>query len=119
MTFHPKNFWVLGLGITIFGFWVWVLGLGIKFFGFGYIYPTQTQNPKIFGCKCLDNCDSFFNYNYYYNYFNNVMLSIPSYSFFLLLIPTNLCMKHPRKKYRILTKKILADKALKIQCRLV
>ncbi len=27
----------------------------------------------------------------------NVMLPMPSYSFFLLLIPTNLCMKHPKK----------------------
>jgi hypothetical protein len=31
---HKKFFWVLGLGIKFFGFWVWVLGLGIKIFGF-------------------------------------------------------------------------------------
>ena len=29
----PKQYWVLGLGIKFFGFWVWVLGLGIKIFG--------------------------------------------------------------------------------------
>jgi len=28
---------------------------------------------------------------------HNVMLPIPSYIFFLLLIPTNLCMKRPKK----------------------
>jgi len=33
-TLHPKNVWVLGLGIKFFGFWVWVLDLGIKIFGF-------------------------------------------------------------------------------------
>ena len=32
--FGYKCSWVLGLGMTVFGFWVWVLGLGITIFGF-------------------------------------------------------------------------------------
>ena len=50
-TFHPKIFWVLGMGIGFGYTHFWVLGIG---FGYIYLTQTQTQNPKIFECKCLD-----------------------------------------------------------------
>jgi len=72
-TIHPKNFWVLGMYIgfgykifwvfgmdIVFGYTIFLvlgmgIGLGYEHFwilgiGFEFIFPTQTQNPKIFGC---------------------------------------------------------------------